>query len=170
MTLSLPTAVALLALAVAFFAVLAVAAVYARLRQVERAVGTSALGPPAEPAPLRTGPGRAGSLVLFFDGQCPVCGDLWRALRAAVRAGELAHLRPVVVAASGTADRYRGDALIDVCTDPDVWAALYEGYTPTVTLLDAAGTVVDRRFVYADTDHRAVLAELAARLRLRETA
>ncbi|MDN5748331.1 MAG: hypothetical protein L0H64_07470 [Pseudonocardia sp.] len=44
--------------------------------------------------------------------------------------------------------------------DPDARAGLFEGYSPTVLAVDAAGTVTDRRFVYADTDVRGLLLDL----------
>jgi hypothetical protein len=44
--------------------------------------------------------------------------------------------------------------------DPAARADLFEGYAPTVLAVDAAGTVVARRFVYTDTDLPAVLREL----------
>ena len=47
-------------------------------------------------------------------------------------------------------------------------ADLFEGYAPTVLAVDAAGTVVARRFVYADTDLPEALRELVARARTPE--
>ena len=47
-------------------------------------------------------------------------------------------------------------------------ADLFEGYAPTVLAVDAAGTVVGRRFVYADTDLPEALRELVARARTPE--
>ena len=48
-------------------------------------------------------------------------------------------------------------------------ADLFEGYAPTVLAVDAAGTVVARRFVYADTDLTELLRELVARARTPES-
>ena len=112
--MSLALAVALLALLVALFTLVALVAVYARLRGLEAAGDVAVSGYPAlvgRPAPVsvRPGPGDAAGLVAIVD-----------------------------------------------------------GYTPTVLAVDAAGTVVARRFVYADTDLPEALRELVARARTPE--
>ena len=69
-----------------------------------------------------------------------------------------------------TARRRRDDGgpaflRVDVAARAD----LFEGYAPTVLAVDAAGTVVARRFVYADTDLPEALRELVARARTPES-
>ncbi len=156
--MSLPLAVALLALLVALFALVALVAVYARVRALEagRAAELSGYAPlvgrPAPPA-VHPRPGESGALVAVIDGDCALCHGVWDALSAVSRPG----IR--FVALSDRADAF-GDNLAEMIVDPDTRAGLFEGYSPTVLALDAAGTVTDRRFVYADTDVRGLLLDL----------
>ena len=157
MTVSL--AVALLALLVALFALVALVAVYARVRALE--AGTAAgmsgyrslVGRPA-PAALHPGPGRRRTLVAVLDGDCTLCRVVLAALETVVD-----DVR--VVALTDRADDARPLPSGDVRVDPAARAELFEGYAPTVLAVDAAGTVVARRFVYSDTDVPALLRELA---------
>lgn len=154
-------AVALLALLVAVFALVALVAVYARVRALE--AGRAAFADPSgyapvvgRPAPAAVVPraGERGALVAVVDGDCGLCHGVWDALGAADAPG----VRRVAVAdragvfAPGPAE---------LLVDPAVRAVLFEGYSPTVLVLDAAGTVVARRFVYPDTDVPELLAALA---------
>jgi hypothetical protein len=163
--MSVALAVALLALLVAAFTLVALIAVYARVRGLEAASADTGLsgyatlvGRPA-PASVRPGPGEGCSLVAILDGDCTLCATVVDALTAV-----------------NAADRVRVVGLTDRIHDPaagtgilraDVAARadLYEGYAPTVLALDAGGTVVARRFVYADTDLPELLRELVARAR-----
>jgi len=157
--MSLPLALSLLSLLIAIFAVVAVAAVYSRLRALEE----TALSPDSDrladddrkaPAALLPGPGRRASLVMLLDGGCGICHGVWESLQAAGLPG----VRVVGV----TGDPAAAAAFTEgtVLADPDLWTALYEGYAPTLTVVDATGAVRARRFVYGDTDIPALLAEL----------
>ncbi len=158
--MTLPLAVALLALLVALFAVLALVAVYARVRALEAGRGVFAdpsgyapvVGRPA-PAAVAPGAGERGAVVAVVDGDCALCHTVWDALGAA----DLPGVRRVAVA-----DRAGvfGAGPAELLVDPAVRAALFEGYSPTVLVLDAAGTVAARRFVYADTDVPGLLRDL----------
>ena len=163
--MSVALAVALLALLVAAFTLVALIGVYARVRGLEAASADTGLsgyatlvGRPA-PASVRPGPGERCSLVAILDGDCTLCSTVVDAL-AAVNAAD----RVRVV---GLTDRIHGPATgtgilrVDVAARAD----LYEGYAPTVLAVDAGGTVVARRFVYADTDLPELLRELVARAR-----
>lgn len=163
--MSVALAVALLALLVAAFTLVALIGVYARVRGLEAASADTGLsgyatlvGRPA-PASVRPGPGERCSLVAILDGDCTLCATVVDAL-AAVNAAD----RVRVV---GLTDRIHGPATgtgilrVDVAARAD----LYEGYAPTVLAVDAGGTVVARRFVYADTDLPELLRELVARAR-----
>jgi hypothetical protein len=165
--MSVALAVALLALLVAAFTLVALIGVYARVRGLEAASADTGLsgyatlvGRPA-PASVRPGPGEGCSLVAILDGDCTLCAMVVDAL-AAVNAAD----RVRVV---GLTDRIhdsavgRGTGLIRL--DVAARADLYEGYAPTVLAVDAGGTVVARRFVYADTDLPELLRELVARAR-----
>lgn len=158
--------VALLALLVALFTLVALVAVYARLRGLEAAGDVAVSGYPAlvgRPAPVsvRPGPGDAAGLVAIVDGDCALCGALLDALADVDAAGGV-H----VVALSDRAGHGNAPAFLRV--DVTARADLFEGYAPTLLAVDAAGTVVARRFVYADTDLPEALRELATRARTPE--
>ena len=164
--MSLALAVALLALLVALFTLVALVAVYARLRGLEAAGDVAVSGYPAlvgRPAPVsvRPGPGDVAGLVAIVDGDCALCGALLDALADVDAAGGVR-----VVALSDRAGH--GDAPAFLRVDVAARADLFEGYAPTVLAIDAAGTVVARRFVYADTDLPEALRELLARARTPE--
>ena len=162
--MSVPLAVALLALLVALFALAALVAVYARVRTLEagRVEGITgydaAVGRPA-PTALRPGPGQRGTLLALLDSDCALCHLVWDALVAA---------RPDpavrVVALVDRPDRFTAPpgARAEVLADPSARAALFEGYAPTVLGVDAAGVVVQRHFVYAETDVPGLLGATAA--------
>ena len=164
--MSVALAVALLALLVALFTLVALVAVYARLRGLEAAGDVAVSGYPAlvgRPAPVsvRPGPGDAAGLVAIVDGDCALCGALLDALADVDAAGGVQ-----VVALSDRAGHGSAPAFLRV--DVAARADLFEGYAPTVLAVDAAGTVVARRFVYADTDLPEALRELLARARTPE--
>ena len=164
--MSLALAVALLALLVALFTLVALVAVYARLRGLEAAGDVAVSGYPAlvgRPAPVsvRPGPGDAAGLVAIVDGDCALCGALLDALADVDAAGGVR-----VVALSDRAGHGSAPAFLRV--DVAARVDLFEGYAPTVLAVDAAGTVVARRFVYADTDLPEALRELLARARTPE--
>ena len=159
-------AVALLALLVAVFGVVALVAVYARVRTLEAGAGVGTTGYPTlvgrpAPASVRPRPGERCALVAVVDGDCVLCRALLaelatipadsgvRVVALTDRAGEL--VMPAGPMPAGS-----------VRVDPAARADLFEGYAPTVLAVDATGTVVARRFVYSDTDVRALLAELSA--------
>ena len=164
--MSLALAVALLALLIALFTLVALVAVYARLRGLEAAGDVAVSGYPAlvgRPAPVsvRPGPGDVAGLVAIVDGDCALCGALLDALADVDAAGGVQ-----VVALSDRVGHGGAPAFLRV--DVAARADLFEGYAPTVLAVDAAGTVVARRFVYADTDLPEALRELVARARTPE--
>ncbi|MGV9303887.1 MULTISPECIES: hypothetical protein [unclassified Nonomuraea] len=150
--MSLATALALLSLLLSVFAILAVGAVYARLRMMEQTVlkpGRDRLDDEVREAPpaLRPGRDQDGTLVLMLDASCSICRQVWAAAAAVSRS------RTRVVAVFSHADSAQGfDGPVEKVADPDLWTALHEGYTPCVLAVDATGRITDRRFVYADTD------------------
>jgi len=166
--MSVALAVALLALLVAAFTLVALIAVYARVRGLEAASADTGLsgyatlvGRPA-PASVRPGPGEGCSLVAVLDGDCTLCATVFQALIAVNAADDVRvvaltdRIHDSAAAGPGT-----GILRVDVAARAD----LYEGYAPTVLAVDAGGTVVARRFVYADTDLPELLRELVARAR-----
>jgi hypothetical protein len=163
--MSVALAVALLALLVAAFTLVALIAVYARVRGLEAASADTGLsgyaalvGRPA-PASVRPGPSEGCSLVAILDGDCTLCAtvvDALTAVNAADRVRVVGLTDRIHDPAAGT-----GILRVDVAARAD----LYEGYAPTVLAVDAGGTVVARRFVYADTDLPELLRELVARAR-----
>lgn len=158
--MSLATALALLALLLSVFAILAVGAVYARLRIMEQTVlkpGNVRLDDEVREVPqaLRPAKGQDGTLVLMLDANCSICQGVWSAAAAAPPA-----TTRVVAVFSHADSAQKFDGPVEKLADPELWTALYEGYTPCVYAVDAAGQVKDRRFVYADTDLPALFAEL----------
>src|SRR5690606_28721614 len=141
----------LLALLVALFALVALVAVYARVRALEAARTTglsgyaAVVGRPAPPA-VRPRPGQRAGLVAVLDADCALCHAVWDALGGVADAGVR------VVALVDRAEAFAPHEGAELLTDPGVWAELFEGYTPTVLQLDAAGTVVQRVFVDAEAD------------------
>jgi hypothetical protein len=165
--MTLPLAVALLALLVALFCLVALVAVYARVRALE--AGRAVFADPSgyapvvgRPAPAAVAPraGERGAVVAVVDGDCALCHGVWDALGAA----DLPGLRRVAVA--DRADAFAAGPA-ELLVDPAVRAALFEGYSPTVLVLDAAGAVAERRFVYADTDVPDLLRALTDRQGIR---
>jgi hypothetical protein len=163
--MSVALAVALLALLVAAFTLVALIAVYARVRGLEAASGDTGLsgyatlvGRPA-PALVRPGPSEGCSLVAVLDGDCTLCATVFQALIAVNAADDVR----VVALTDRIHDPAAGTGILRV--DVAARADLYEGYAPTVLAVDAGGTVVARRFVYADTDLPELLRELVARAR-----
>jgi hypothetical protein len=165
--MSVALAVALLALLVAAFTLVALVAVYARVRGLEAASGDTGLsgyatlvGRPA-PASVRPGPGEGCSLVAVLDGDCTLCATVFQALIAANAADDVR----VVALTDRIHDPAAGPGTGILRVDVAARADLYEGYAPTVLAVDAGGMVVARRFVYADTDLPELLRELVARAR-----
>ena len=162
--MSVPLAVALLALLVALFALAALVAVYERVRALEsgRAAGIvgydAPVGRPA-PAAVRPGPGQRATVLALLDGDCALCHHVWDALAAA-------RLDPAVrvVALVDRPDRFavHPGTRAELVADGSARVELFEGYTPTVLGVDAAGVVVQRRFVYGDTDVAGLLQATAA--------
>ena len=168
--MSVALAVALLALLVALFSLVALVAVYARVRGLETAGDAAVTGYPTlvgrpAPASVRPGPGAQCALVAILDGDCTLCASVVDAL-AAVHAADAVHVVALTdrIADAGTTPG-TGILRVDVAARAD----LFEGYAPTVLAVDAAGTVVARRFVYADTDLTELLRELVARARTPES-
>ena len=161
-------AVALLALLVALFALLALVAVYARVRGLEAVAVAGPSGYPTlvgRPAPVAVRPrsDERGALVAVVDGD----GVLGRAgLSGLADFTTTPAGRGVRVVALTDRIPDAGDHPLPAGTlhvDAAVRADLFEGYAPTVLAVDAAGTVVARRFVYPDTDVAELLHELARR-------
>ena len=163
--MSVALAVALLALLVAAFTLVALIAVYARVRGLEAASADTGLsgyatlvGRPA-PASVRPGPGEGCSLVAILDGDCTLCATVVGALTAVNAADDVR----VVALTDRVHDPAAGTGILRV--DVAARADLYEGYAPTVLAVDSRGAVVARRFVYADTDLPELLRVLVARAR-----
>ena len=163
LTVSVPLAVALLALLVALFALAALVAVYVRVRALEagRAEGIvgydATVGRPV-PAIVRPGAGQRGTVLAVLDGDCALCHHVWDALVAAPHDPGLR-----VVALVDAPDRFTAPpgARAEVLADAAARAELFEGYAPTLLGVDAGGVVVQRHFVYADTDLPGLLAATA---------
>lgn len=162
--MSFELAVALLALLVALFAVVALVAVYARVRVLEagRAAELSGyatlVGRPA-PVAVRPRDGQARALVAVIDGDCTLCYGVWDALGAAAGRVDQRGRGTRFVALADRAGVFDAGSA-ELIVDPDTRAEMFEGYSPTLLVLDAAGTVTHRRFVYADTDVPALLQDL----------
>ncbi|MBG0831089.1 hypothetical protein HS041_25340 [Planomonospora sp. ID67723] len=152
-------AVALLALLVGVFALLAVAAVYSRVRTLEQTALSSSSDRLADvsrvsPASLLPQAGQAFSLVVLMDAACGICHQTWEAVSSTALPG--VRLIGLLAEAPSSAS-FTGDA---VMADPDLWSNLYEGYSPCLYVIAPSGDVVDRRFVYGDTDIPGLLREL----------
>jgi len=171
-TMTVTLALALLALLAALFALVALVAVYERVRGLEAGAAAGMSGYPTHvgrPAPtsVRPGPGERCALVAVVDGDCDLCRTVLAALTAfptdsGIRVVALTDRPGAYTDAHGLP---AGLVRVDVAAR----AELFEGYTPTVLAVDAAGTVVARRFVYADTDLTELLRELVARARTPES-
>jgi hypothetical protein len=164
--MSVALAVALLALLVALFTLAALVAVYARVRGLESAGDAAVTGYPAlvgrpAPASVRPGPDAQCGLVAILDGDCTLCATVFQALIAANAADDVRVVALTDRIHEPAAGPGTGILRVDVAARAD----LYEGYAPTVLAVDAGGTVVARRFVYADTDLPELLRELVARAR-----
>jgi hypothetical protein len=164
--MSVALAVALLALLVALFAVVALVAVYARVRVLEAGrtaelSGYAALVGRSAPHPVRPRAGERGSVVAVIDADCALCHGVWDALVAA--AGERPTTRHVALIDRPAEFRADPTGRAELLADADTRGDLFEGYSPTLLAVDATGTVVERRFVYADTDIHALLLELTQR-------
>jgi hypothetical protein len=163
-TVSVALAVALLALLASLFTLVALVAVYARVRGLEAGAATGLSGYPtlvgrAAPAAVRPRAGERCGLVAVLDGDCALCRTVLAAL-ATLPADEGVR---VVALADRAADADLPHGRVQLLTDPAARADLFEGYAPTLLAVDAAGTVVARRFVYPDTDVPALLRELTRR-------
>lgn len=159
--MSVPLAVALLALLVALFALVALVAVYARVRALEagRAAQVSGyaslLGRPA-PDVVRPLPNQRRSVVGVLDSDCALCHTVWDGLRTGDPIGAVRFV--------GLVDR-QGEFAVggraEMISDLAARTELFEGYAPALMVVDAAGAIVDRRFVYSDTDVAALLADMS---------
>jgi hypothetical protein len=118
------------------------------------------VGRPA-PASVRPGPGERCGLVAVLDGDCTLCATVVDALTGMNAADDVR----VVALTNRIHDSAVGPGTGILRLDVAARADLYEGYAPTVLAVDAGGTVVARRFVYADTDLPELLRELVARAR-----
>ncbi len=159
--MSLPLAVSLLSLLVSLFTLVAVGAVYSRLRTLEQTVlspGTARLADESKaviPA-LRPQDGQTAAVVLLMDSTCAVCHQAWTTLHES----PWPDLRIVgLVAEAQMAEAFSGG---HVLADAGQWRDLYEGYAPCLYAIDPAGAVIARRFVYGDTDLPELLTTLLA--------
>jgi hypothetical protein len=158
---SIALAVALLALLVALFALVALVAVYARVRALEAGRGAELSGYArlvgrAAPAALRPRSGERVSVVAVLDADCAICHAVWDVLGSSEVQAAASDVRFVALVdrpAEFAAPAGRAELL----TEPDARADLFEGYTPTLLSVDAAGVVTKRSFVYADTDMRGLV-------------
>jgi hypothetical protein len=145
------------------FLALAVGAVYARLRQLEVQVSRPDGAVLADarvdvPESLRPRRDEAGVLALLLDDSCSLCHEVREA--AGRESGHTATRIVAVLPSPAAALSYRDSTSLEFSTDPEAWRALYEGYTPSLHLIDSQGRVADRRFIYADTDVAALLREI----------
>ncbi len=159
MTVSL--AVALLALLIALLSLPALVAVHARVRALEAGRAAELSGYErlvGRPAPRVVAPrvGQRMGVVAVLDSDCALCHIVRDALADVADPG----VRTVALDTLPGLDHGRVELLHDV----GARAALYEGYAPTLLALDAAGTVTRRHFVYADTDLRALVADLTGKV------
>lgn len=163
--MSLALAVALCALLVALFALVALVAVYARVRALEAGrvaelSGYAALvGRPA-PAVVRPRAGQRVGVVAVLDADCALCHGVWDAIATG---DEDPGARVVALVDRADAFATHPGGRAELLVDADARADLFEGYSPTVLAVDAAGTVTSRSFVYADTDLGALVRELTQR-------
>ncbi|WP_433368804.1 hypothetical protein [Streptosporangium sp. CA-115845] len=158
--MSLPLALSLLALLLSLFAVVAVGGLYFRLRLLERTAldpGGALFADEVRQAPAALWPRgeHIGTLALLLDVGCTTCHTLWDAAGPLGTSG----VRVVGLAAGAqAAAAFEGPG--ELLVDPDLWAELYEGYSPAAYAIDRQGAVTGRRFVYAESDVPALLAEL----------
>jgi hypothetical protein len=159
---SVALAVALLALLVSLFVLVALVAVYARVRALEagRIAELSGYAPlvgrPA-PAAVRPRSGQRAAVVAVLDADCALCHGVWDAI---TEAGEQEHLRFVALVDRFDDFAMRPGGRAELLADVEARADLFEGYSPTLLAVDAAGVVTHRSFVYADTDLGALVRDL----------
>lgn len=154
---------ALLALLVALFTLVALVAVYARLRQLEagrvQLSGYAALVGRAAPAAVSPRDGELVAVVAVLDADCALCRGVWSAL-----CGAADELRDEPARFVAVVDRlehgFDQHPRCELRADVGARADLFEGYSPTLLAVDATGTVTHRSFVYPDTDVRALLLDL----------
>jgi hypothetical protein len=155
--MTLGISIALLALLAALFALVALVAVYARVRALEASRAAGLSGYPSlighhAPRLVRPCPGQRGGIVAVLDADCALCHDVWGALAAAAERDPSARYVALV---DREIDLPAGCA--ELVVDATTRADMFEGYAPTLLVLDAVGVVIERAFVYADTDINAVL-------------
>ncbi|WP_433558671.1 hypothetical protein ACQPWY_09550 [Pseudonocardia xinjiangensis] len=163
--MSVALAVALLALLVALFTLVALVAVYARVRALEATgpaelSGYVALVGRQAPAAVRPGPGQRAAVVAVLDAHCALCHAVWDALCAVQ---DDPHVRVVALVDRPEDFAVRAGGRAELLADPDARADLFEGYSPTLLAVDAAGVVTHRSFVYSDTDLGALVQDLTQR-------
>ncbi|MFI6318807.1 hypothetical protein ACIBG8_14865 [Nonomuraea sp. NPDC050556] len=159
--MTLPLALSLLSLLVTLFALVAVAGVYSRVRILEQ----TALNPDAArlaaesrtvSSAYRPEAGQVAAVVLLMDGSCAVCHQAW----TMAHEREWPELKIVgLVTDPQMAAAFTGGTVV---ADPGQWRELFEGYAPCMYAIDPKGAVLDRRFVYGDTDVPELLAKLVA--------
>ena len=160
--MSVALAVALLALLVSLFVLVALVAVYARVRALEagRRAELSGYAPlvgrPA-PAAVRPRSGQRAAVVAVLDADCALCHGVWDAITVA---GEQEHIRFVALVDRPDDFATHPGGRAELLADVDARADLFEGYSPTLLAVDAAGVVTHRSFVYADTDLGALVRDL----------
>jgi hypothetical protein len=159
---SVALAVALLALLVSLFVLVALVAVYARVRALEaaRTAELSGYAPlVGRPAPVTVRPrsGQRVAVVAVLDADCALCHGVWAAMTAA---DEEPHIRFVALVDRLDDFATRPDGGAELLADIDARADLFEGYSPTLLAVDAAGVVTHRSFVYTDTDLGALVRDL----------
>jgi hypothetical protein len=159
---SVALAVALLALLVSLFVLVALVAVYARVRALEagRRAELSGYAPlvgrPA-PATVRPRSGQRAAVVAVLDADCALCHGVWDAITVA---GEQEHIRFVALVDRPDDFATHPGGRAELLADVDARADLFEGYSPTLLAVDAAGVVTHRSFVYADTDLGALVRDM----------
>ena len=164
--MGLSTALSLCALLVSVFAVLAVGAVYARLRLLEHTALNArrtlfADGGVTVPPALRPRADQPATLLLQLNDGCSTCHDLWQTVTGYAATHTVEARIVGLFASPNVVESFPAAPGVERVVDADQWAALSEGYTPCVFQVDSAGQITDRRFVYRDTDVDAVLSQLA---------
>ncbi|MFF5213032.1 hypothetical protein [Streptosporangium sp. NPDC000396] len=161
--MTLSTSLALIAIVLSIFAILAVGGVYIRLRMLEQSVLNprgAMLADDARAAPdaLRPTGDNARTLVLLIDAGCGTCHRVWEFAQRPIPGVRVVSLFSSAETAEVFGEPSSGS--VERITDPDLWTALYEGYTPCVYVIGTSGEIVERRFVYGDTDLSLLWTEL----------
>ena len=150
-------AVALLALAVACFALLGLIAIYGKLRQIEAGIGTDISGyslAARRVAPEAVWPreGTEVSIVALLDENCVLCQEMWKTVAEFSSREESDGIRYIGLVPTGENLLFPAEGRLEISLDVSVRAELFEGYAPVLLVVDTEGNIQDRKFIYGDTD------------------